>query len=120
MAKFGLALCCIALEQFFLIGSPVFKILSDRCYVREIDYKRFVIDCSFRAYSMGPKFDQLIQCFAILILHYAARGHTFSFTYRQICNETRGRKYCDTVSLNEIDIFSKHAGKISSLWFILI
>jgi hypothetical protein len=32
----------------------------------------FLIDCSFKQYSMALKFDLLIQRFAILILRYAA------------------------------------------------
>jgi hypothetical protein len=33
---------------------------------------KFLIDCSFKQYSMALKLDLLIQHFAILILHYAA------------------------------------------------
>jgi hypothetical protein len=32
----------------------------------------FVIDCSFKQYSMALKFDLLIQLYAILTLRYAA------------------------------------------------
>jgi hypothetical protein len=32
----------------------------------------FLIDCSFKQYSMALKFDVLIQRYAILILRYAA------------------------------------------------
>jgi hypothetical protein len=34
--------------------------------------KKFLIDCSFKQYSMAQKFDLLIQRYAILILRYAA------------------------------------------------
>jgi hypothetical protein len=39
--KFGPALCHIALDQHFSLGSAVFKILFDRYYVRKITYERF-------------------------------------------------------------------------------
>jgi hypothetical protein len=32
----------------------------------------FLIDCSFKQYSMGLKFDLMIQRYAILIMRYAA------------------------------------------------
>jgi hypothetical protein len=32
----------------------------------------FIIECSFKSYSMAPKFDPLIPRYAILILRYAA------------------------------------------------
>jgi hypothetical protein len=36
----------------------------------------FLIHCSFKQYSMALKFDLLIQCYAILILRYAAWRRT--------------------------------------------
>jgi hypothetical protein len=32
----------------------------------------FLIECSFKSYNMTPKFDPMIQRYAIFILRYAA------------------------------------------------
>jgi hypothetical protein len=40
--------------------------------LRKLPMNKFLIDCSFKSYSMAPKFDQLIQRYVILIPRYAA------------------------------------------------
>jgi hypothetical protein len=54
----------------------------------------FLIDCTFKQYSIALKFDLLIQRYAILILRYAmwhsagswssAMRHSAGFTYKHI------------------------------------
>jgi hypothetical protein len=62
----------VARAQKFLQGGPDFEALFCRLYVRKFTMNEFLIDCSFKHYSMALKFDLLIQRYAILIPRYAA------------------------------------------------
>jgi hypothetical protein len=69
---FGPALCRIARDQNFLQGAPNLKLYFVGYMLGNLPMHEFLIDCSFKQYSMALQFDLLIQCYAILILRYAA------------------------------------------------
>jgi hypothetical protein len=52
--------------------APIFQFYFVVVVLIKSPMKEFLIDCSFKSYSMASKFDRLIQRYAILIPRYAA------------------------------------------------
>jgi hypothetical protein len=52
--------------------APILKLYFVGYMKGNLPMNEFLIECSFKQYSMALKFDLLIQHYAILILRYAA------------------------------------------------
>jgi hypothetical protein len=52
--------------------APILKLYFVGYMKGNLPMNEFLIECSFKQYSMVPKFDLLIQRYAILIPRYAA------------------------------------------------
>jgi hypothetical protein len=52
--------------------APILKLYFVGYMYGNLPMNKFLIDCSFKQYSMAIKFDLLIQRYATLILGYAA------------------------------------------------